>query len=310
MRSHDLAHLDAFVAIARHRSFRQAALERGVSASTLSQALRTLEERLGVRLLNRTTRSVALTDAGADLLARLVPALAEVNEAVDHVNRYRDAVSGTLRINVPTVVAELLLAPMIADFMREHPWLAVEIVAEDALVDVVERGFDAGVRFEESIARDMIAVPLGRLQRLIVVGAPSYLAARGRPDHPNDLLGHACIRRRFANGSLPAWEFEKDGQTVRIVVDGPLVTTNTRLALSAAEGGVGLLHTFEGFVTEALAAGRLVSVLDDWCQPFDGPFLYYPSRRHVPAGLRAFIDFVRKRRPAAAAHAVRAAKRR
>src|SRR5262245_313325 len=194
MRSPDLAELDAFVVVARHRSFRQAALERGVSASTLSQALRTLEERLGVRLLNRTTRSVALTDAGADLLARLVPALAELNEAVDHVNRYCDTVSGSLRINAPTAVVELLLAPMIADFMTEHPRLAVEIVAEDAFVDVVERGFDAGVRFEESIARDMIAVPLGPPQRLVVAAAPSYLAAHGRPEAPDDLLQHTCIR--------------------------------------------------------------------------------------------------------------------
>jgi DNA-binding transcriptional LysR family regulator len=299
MRSLDLADLDAFVAIARHRSFRQAARERGVAASTLSQALRTLEERLGVRLLNRTTRSVALTDAGADLLARLVPALAEVNEAVDRVNRYRDTVSGSLRINAPTAVVELLLAPMIAEFMTEHPRLSVEIVAEDAFVDVVERGFDAGVRFEESIARDMIAVPLGPPQRLIVVAAPSYIAARGRPETPNDLLQHACIRRRFPNGSTLPWEFEKDGQTVRVVVDGPLVTTNTHLALTAAERGIGLARTFELFTTKTQAEGRLVGVLDDWCPPFSGPFLYYPSRRHVPAGLRAFIDFLRRRRPAA-----------
>jgi DNA-binding transcriptional LysR family regulator len=296
MQSPDLADLDAFVAVARHRSFRQAALQRGVSASTLSQALRTLEERLGVRLLNRTTRSVALTDAGADLLARLVPALDELKEAVDHVNRYRDSVSGSLRINAPTAVVELLLAPMLADFMAEHPRLTVEIVAEDAFVDVVEQGFDAGVRFGESVARDMIAVPLGPPQRLIVAAAPSYIAAHGQPRAPDDLLQHACIRRRFANGSLLPWEFEKDGQTMRIVVDGPLVTTNTHLALAAAERGIGLLRTFESFTTAAQAEGRLVLVLDEWCPPFDGPFLYYPSRRHVPAGLRAFIDFVRRRR--------------
>lgn len=295
MRDPDLSDLDAFVAIARHRSFRQAALERGVSASTLSQSLRALEECLGVRLLNRTTRSVTPTEAGTDLLARLVPALAEVREAVDHVNRFRETLSGSLRINAPTAVVELLLAPLVADFLTKHPGLRVEIVAEDAFVDVVEHGFDAGVRFEERVAKDMIAVPLGPPQRFVVVGAPSYVAAYGRPAKPSDLVQHACIRRRFGNGTILPWEFEKNGETVRVIPEGPLTSTNSHLALHATERGIGYFYTFERYAVPALSEGRLVRVLEAWCPAFAGPFLYYPSRRHVPAGLRAFIDFVRSR---------------
>jgi len=293
MRDVDLADLYAFVAVARHRNFRRAAAERGVSASTLSQSLRGLEERLGVRLLNRTTRSVAPTEAGEELLSRVVPALSEVAEAVDGVNRFRDSPSGTLRLNAPTVVVELIIAPLIATFLARHPHMKVEIAAEDVFVDVVERGFDAGVRFGESLARDMIAVPLGPPRRFVVVAAPGYVAAHGRPALPNELLNHACIRYRFLNGTTMPWEFEKDGETLRIMPDGPLTTSNTRLAVSAAEGGVGFAHTFEDYVRPAIESGRLVSVLDDWCASFPGPFLYYPSRRHMPSGLRAFIDFVR-----------------
>jgi DNA-binding transcriptional LysR family regulator len=296
----DLSDLDVFVAVARHRSFRRAAQERGVATSTLSQALRALEERLGARLLNRTTRSVTLTEAGEELLGRLVPALSEVAEALDQVNRFSDTPSGTLRINAPTAAVELCIAPLVARFLAEHPRLKLEIIAEDAFVDVVARGFDAGVRYEESVARDMIAVPIGAPQRLVVVATPDHVAAHGRPMHPTDLLQHACIRRRFLNGSILPWEFEKDGQTLRVSPEGPLTTSNTAVALRAVEGGAGYLYLFEDYVRNALDAGLLISVLDDWCPSFPGPFLYYPSRRHMPSGLRAFIDFVHRERKSSA----------
>lgn len=289
----DFADLDAFVAIARHRSFRRAAKDRGVAASTLSQSLRALEERLGVRLLNRTTRSVTPTEAGEELLGRLVPALSDITDALDRVNRFRDTPSGTLRLNVPMAVGELIIAPLIVRFLAAYPQLKVELVAEDALVDVVERGFDAGVRYGESLARDMIAVSLVPQQRFVIAASPDHIAAHGRPAHPTDLLQHACIRHRFASGAILPWEFEKDGESLRLTPDGPLTTSSSRLALRAAEGGVGFIHTFEDYARPGLESGRLVSVLADWCPYFPGPFLYYPSRRHMAAGLRAFIDFVR-----------------
>jgi DNA-binding transcriptional LysR family regulator len=281
MQAVDFADLDAFVAIAK---------DRGVAASTLSQSLRALEERLGVRLLNRTTRSVTPTEAGQELLGRLVPALSDITDALDRVNRFRDTPSGTLRLNVPMAVGELIIAPLIVRFLAAYPQLKVELVAEDALVDVVERGFDAGVRYGESLARDMIAVSLVPQQRFVIAASPDHIAAHGRPAHPTDLLQHACIRHRFTSGALLPWEFEKDGESLRI---GPLTTSSSRLALRAAEGGVGFIHTFEDYARPGLESGRLVSVLADWCPPFPGPFLYYPSRRHMAAGLRAFIDFVR-----------------
>jgi DNA-binding transcriptional LysR family regulator len=300
MRAVDFADLDAFVAIAQHRSFRRAAKDRGVATSTLSQSLRALEERLGVRLLNRTTRSVTPTEAGEELLARLVPAFSEVAEALDRVNRFRDSPSGTLRLNAPTAVVEFVIAPLIARFLTAHPDLKVEIVAEDALVDIVERGFDAGVRYGESLARDMIAVSLVPQQRFVIAASPDHIAAHGRPVHPTDLLQHACIRHRFAtSGAILPWEFEKDGESLRFTPEGPLTTSNSRLAVRAAEGGVGFIHVFEETARPGLESGRLVSVLDDWCPPFPGPFLYYPSRRHMAAGLRAFIDFVRNESKAA-----------
>jgi DNA-binding transcriptional LysR family regulator len=222
-----------------------------------------------------------------------VPALSDITDALDRVNRFRDTPSGTLRLNVPMAVGELIVAPLIARFLATYPQLKVELVAEDALVDIVERGFDAGVRYGESLARDMIAVSLVAQQRFVIAASPDYVAARGRPTHPTDLLQHSCIRHRFTSGVILPWEFEKDGESVHITPDGPLATSSSRLALRAAEGGVGFIHTFEDYARPGLEAGRLVSVLEDWCPPFPGPFLYYPSRRHMAAGLRAFIDFVR-----------------
>jgi len=292
----DLADLDAFTAVARHRSFRGAATVRGASASTLSEAVRRLEMRLGVRLLNRTTRSVTPTEAGARLLERLVPALNEVAAAVDAVNGFRDSPTGTLRLNVPTAVARLILPPIVEGFLQANPGITMEIATEDSLIDVLAAGFDAGIRYDERLEQDMIAVPIGpRIQRYAVAAAPAYLAAHGRPDHPKDLLGHACIRHRFASGVTVAWELERNGEIVRISPPGPLVATSIDLEISAAVGGLGVIKCFEGYLAPALASGALAPVLEDWWQSFAGPFLYYAGRRHIPAPLRAFIDFIKGR---------------
>lgn len=296
MTTPDLADLDAFTAVARARSFRGAAALRNVSPSSLSQAVKRLEERLGVRLLNRTTRSVTATEAGERLLTRLTPALAELGLALDEVNSFRDSPTGTLRINAPSVAARLSLPGLITAFLLEHPGITVELVAEDSFVDVLAAGFDAGVRYDERLEKDMIAVPLGTPERYVTVGSPDYFARRGRPAHPDELLGHPCIRHRFLSGVAMPWEFEKDGEVVRVAPTGPLISNASDLSLQAAEAGLGLVRTFEGFAAEAVAAGRLETVLDDWSPPFPGPNLYYPSRRHMPAPLRAFVDFLQARR--------------
>ena len=292
----DLQALDSFAAVARHRNFRRAAVERGVSASTLSQALRDLEARMGVRLLNRTTRSVALTDAGAALLKRLEPALSEIGEAVSEVRSAQAEPAGALRINAPEPAVELVLAPMAADFMAAYPDVRLEVTAETAMVDIVAKGFDAGVRWGESLAQDMVAVPLGPPQRFVVVAAPALIARVGTPEHPSDLLQRPCVRVRFASGAEPAWEFERDGESLKVAVQGALVTNSPSLLMQAALDGAGFLQTFDAAAEPHLKSGRLVEVLGDWSDAFPGPFLYYPSRRHPPSALRAFIDFVQARR--------------
>lgn len=290
----DLADIDAFTAVAQHRSFRGAAMVQGVSASTLSEAVRRLEARLGVRLLNRTTRSVTPTEAGTRLLERLVPALGEVSDALDAVNGFRDSPTGTLRLNVPLIVARLILPPIIEGFLKAHPGITLEVAAEDNFIDVLAAGFDAGVRYDERLEQDMIAVPIGpRAQRYAAAAAPAYLAARGRPEHPKDLLGHACIRHRFPSGVTHPWEFERAGETVRISPSGPLAASDIELELGAAVAGLGVIYSFEEVLAPPLANGALLPVLEDWWLSFSGPFLYYASQRHMPAPLRAFIDFIK-----------------
>lgn len=295
----DLADLDAFTAVARHRGFRKAAHVRGVSASSLSEAVRRLEARLGVRLLNRTTRSVTPTEAGTRLLERLVPALGEVGAALDAVNSFRDSPTGTLRLNVPTIVARLVLPPIATDFLRAYPGITLEVIADDSFIDIVAAGFDAGVRYEERLEQDMIAVPIGpRVQRFAIGASPGYLEARGRPTHPRDLLAHDCIRHRFANGAtISTWEFERDNEVLKVGIGGRVVATNWEMEMAAAVAGLGILASFEEVLAPAFADVRLVPILEDWWQDFPGPSLYYPSRRHMPAPLRSFVDFV-KARPA------------
>ncbi len=295
MESLNLADLDAFTAVARARGFRAAAGLQRVSPSGLSEAVRRLEARLGVRLLNRTTRSVTLTDAGARLLQRLAPALRDVTAALDAVNDLDSRPSGTLRLNVPTIVARVVLPPIAARFLALYPGITMDIVAEDSFIDVLSAGFDAGIRYDERLAADMIAVPIGpRRQRFACAGAPSYLQRHGYPNHPSDVLAHACIRHRFVNGMILPWEFERAGQVVRITPSGPLVATTFEPELTAAAAGLGLIFTFEDALMPMLASGALEPVLRDWWQEFSGPYLYYPSRRLMPAALRAFVSFVRE----------------
>lgn len=289
----DLADLEAFAAVARARSFRKAAALRGVSASGLSEAVRRLEARLGLGLLVRTTRSVTPTEAGARLLARLAPALGELRAALDGIAA-GDGASGTLRLNVPGVVARLVLPALLPRFMAAHPAVAVEVAVEDGFVDVFAAGFDAGVRYDERLERDMIAVPIGpRAQRYATAASPAFLAAHGAPAHPRDLLRLPCIRHRFQSGVVEPWEFEKAGETLRLSPDGPLVTHSIELKTATAVAGLGIVHGFEGFIEAELAAGALVEILPDWAPRFPGPFLYYPSRRHMAPALRAFVDFVK-----------------
>jgi len=288
----DLRDLDAFVAVARTRNFRRAALEQRVSVSSLSQRLRDMEERLGVRLMNRTTRSVGLTEAGELLLARVGPAMRDVGDALDQVRGLRGVLSGRLRINAPPPAVDLVLAPMAAPFLQAYPQIELEIVSESSFVDIVAIGFDAGVRYGEHLAQDMIAVSLGPPQRYAVVASPQYIAQHGRPKHPKDLLNHSAIRTRFGSGAMPDWEFEKAGRIVKVAPPGKLIASHPALARRAALDGVGFWPTFEGYVREDVKSGALVSVLEDWCAPFPGPFLYYPSRRQRPPTLEAFVAFV------------------
>lgn len=299
MKDVDLRDLETFVAVARTRNFRRAALEMNVSVSSLSQRLRTMEERLGLRLLNRTTRSVALTQAGELLLGRISPIMQDVGDVLEQVRGLREVPSGRLRINGPPPAVDLVLAPMVAPFLARHPQIALEVIAETTMIDIVAQGFDAGIRYGEHLAQDMIAVPLGRPQRYAVVASPDVIAARGRPKQPRDLLSHPCILTRFPSGALLDWEFEKAGRVVKLSPQGTLIVLGSALQVQAALDGVGFLATFEGYVREHIAAGRLVSVLEDWCEPFPGPFLYYPSRRQPPPALSAFIAFVQEWRKVA-----------
>ncbi len=296
----DLGDLTAFVAVARAGGFRDAARASGASASGLSEAVRRLEARLGARLLNRTTRSVAPTEAGARLLDRLGPALGEVEASLDVVNGFRDRPAGTLRLNVPVSAARLVLPAIVPPFLLEYPDIHLDVIAEDEFIDVLAAGCDAGIRYDERLEQDMIAVPIGpRAQRFATAASPAYLDRRGRPEHPRDLLHHACLRGRFASGAMTAWEFERDGEVVRLEPTGPLtvrVGAATDLAVDAAVAGSGVIQLFEDWLRPYLDSGTLEPVLEPWWQRFSGPFLYYPGRRYLPAPLRAFVDFIGTRR--------------
>jgi DNA-binding transcriptional LysR family regulator len=293
----DLADLDAFVTVARARGFRDAARREGTSASGLSEAVRRLETRLGVRLLNRTTRSVAPTEAGRGLLERLGPAFAEMATALDAVNLYRDRPAGVLRLNVPVSAARLVLPAIVPGFLAAYPEIRLEVSAEDTYVDLLASGCDAGIRYGERLEQDMIAVPIGpREQRFAAAASPGYLGRAGRPDHPRDLLRHACVRVRPSSSAAVPWEFERDGEVARVEPAGPLLVLTgsaSDLAVDAAVAGLGVIYHFEDWLAPHLAAGALEPVLAAWWPRFTGPYLYYPGRRLVPGPLRAFLDYIR-----------------
>ena len=297
----NLGDLTAFVAVARAGGFRDAARASGSSASSLSEAVRRLETRLGVRLLNRTTRSVAPTEAGARLLDRLGAALKEVEAALDVVNNFRDRPTGTLRLNVPASAARLVLPRIVPPFLAAYPDIRLEVIVEDSFVDLLTAGCDAGIRYDERLEQDMVAIPIGpREQRFATAASPAYLDRHGRPNHPRELLDHACLRGQFASGAMTAWEFERDGEVVKVEPTGPLIVrlgAATDLAVDAAVAGSGVIHLFEDWLRPYLDSGALEPVLQPWWQRFSGPFLYYPGRRYLPAPLRAFIDFTRSLRP-------------
>lgn len=289
-----LSELDAFAAVAQERSFRAAAKLRGVSASSLSDAVRRLEERLEVRLLNRTTRSVALTEAGDRLLERLRPGLAEIEAALDGINSFRDTPMGRLRLNVPGVVARFVLPDIVARFLTLYPDVTLDVATNDAFVDVIGEGFDAGVRYEEALQPDMIAIPIGpKTQSYIGAAAPSYLARFGTPEHPRDLLQHQCILHRFSSGRVLPWSFAEEGREFTILPPARVIGETSDLEVAMAVAGHGIIFTFAEFLADAVTRGHLVPVLERWSQSFSGPFLYYNSRRHMPAPLKAFIDFVK-----------------
>lgn len=293
----DLTELQALLAVVRAGGFREAARASGGGASSLSDAVRRLEKRLGVRLLNRSTRSVAPTEAGQRLLERLAPALDEVEASLDVVNSFRDRPAGTLRLNVPVSAVRLVLPQMVPAFLAAYPDIRMEVVAEESLVDMLAAGCDAGIRYEERLEKDMIAVPIGpRVQRYATAASPAYLDRHGRPDHPRELLQHACLRGRFASGHMPLMEFERDGEVILLDPPGPLVVRigeGVQLAVEAAVAGTGVLQLFDGWLQPYFDNGSLEPVLTPWWRSFSGPFLYYPSRSFMPAPLRAFVDFIK-----------------
>lgn len=289
-----LTDLRALSLIVAHRSFRKAADELGLSASTLSHVMRTLEARLGVRLLNRTTRSVFPTAAGERLLNRLRPVLREFALAVDEVNEYRDLPSGILRINSSDQAARVLMESALPTFLRRFPQMMVDLVTDGRLVDIVANGFDAGIRLGESVPQDMIAVPIGPDIRFITVASPDYLRTHPCPLMPDDLLRHQCIGIRMPSGKPYRWEFERHGQSLVIDPKGQLTLDNPELMAEAAISGLGIAYVPERVVSRSLADARLVKVMEDWCPPIPGLFLYYPGHRHIPSGLQAFIEVLRE----------------
>jgi DNA-binding transcriptional LysR family regulator len=296
-----LVELEAAVAVSRRRSFRAAAGELGLSTTALSQAIADLEARLGVRLFNRTTRSVAPTPAGEQFVAEVGPALTAIRDAADAVNQHRSTPAGVLRLNTTAGAARRILEPIVFAYLDRCPEMSVDVVTEGRLIDIVREGFDAGFRLAEQVPADMISVPLGRDERLVIVGSPEYLAGRAPPRTPADLAEHECVRMRLPGGGVYRWEFEKHSEQVLVDISGRLTLDESGLIREAALAGYGLAYVSEWDVADDLREGRLVQLLEDWTPSFPGVCLYYPGRRHVPAGLRAFIDLIQERRRGAGA---------
>jgi len=296
MRREDLVDLNAFVVVAEERSFTRAAAKLGTSQSALSFTIRRLEERLGIRLLTRTTRSVSPTQAGERLLSTLGPALDKIDAELAALTELREKPAGNIRISTAEHAAETVLWPKLAAFSAKYRDIKVELALDYGLTDIVAERYDAGVRIGEQVAKDMIAVPIGPDLRMAVVGSPSYFANRPRPRHPRDLVAHDCINLRLPTyGGLFAWEFEKRGRELKVRVEGPLVFNNMALRLEAALAGLGLSYMPEDMVQPYIADGRLVRVLEDWCAPFAGYHLYYPSRRQLAPAFALFVEALRYR---------------
>ena len=293
MLRNDLNTLAAFLAVAEERSFTKAAKRLGVSPSAMSHAIRGLEEEIGVRLLSRTTRSVAPTEGGEQLLARLRPALTDVQDAVEQLSGLRDQPAGRVRLPVPRLAGTTVLGPKLAKFIRDYPDVVLDITADDSRLDIVAGGFDAGIHFGEYIQKDMIAVHVSKDHRAAIVGAPSYFKSHPKPKTPHDLLQHRCINFRHGSAGVYRWEFEKGKKSLSVAVNGPLIVDDVETLVRAAIDGIGLAFVSDERVSPQLASGELIRVLEDWCQPFPGFFLYYPSRRQQPAALSALIDALR-----------------
>ncbi|MCX0501759.1 LysR family transcriptional regulator [Erwinia billingiae] len=292
----DISLLHAVVAVAKAGGFREAARVTGSNPSRLSDAVRRAEQQLGIRLFHRTTRSVSLTEAGRTLMARLMPAMNEMESALDDINRYRDTPSGTLRLNVPISASRLILPTIVPAFMARYPDIQLEIVAESNVQDVFREGCDAGIRYDEKLEQDVIAVPIGpRKQRFALAASADYLNQAGRPTHPHHLMQHRCLRGRFASGVEPEWEFEREGENLRVQPPAALLVSigaGVDLAVDTAIAGGGIVYLFETWLAPYFARGELEPILQPWWLTFPGPWLYYPDRRLIPAPLRAFIDFV------------------
>ncbi len=296
MASDNLTHLAAFAAVARHRSFRRAGAELSLSTSAVSYAIRALEERLGVGLFHRTTRSVALTEAGQRLMERLQPALGQVHDALEEMNRFRATAGGLLRINATRAAVATQLLPRLGPFLRAHPDVRLELTENDGLVDIVAEGYDAGVRLHEFVPEDMVAVPLGPSLRGVIVASPDYLRRHPLPVHPRDLLQHECIRFRFASGHLYRWQFARDGQSLELDVPGRLTFSEQTSVIRAALDGLGVAYVLADAARSFVEDGRLVEVLEDWSEPFPGFVLYYPRQRQMASALRAFVDMLQQMR--------------
>jgi len=285
----------AFARVAQHASFSKAAATLGVSPSALSQTVRALEDRVGIRLLNRTTRRVGVTEAGALFLRRVLPALDQFTAAFTELDELRGTPTGTLRISLPRIAMTTIVVPLLRDFCGAYPQIRLDLIADDRFVDLIGEGFDAGIRLGERLGQDMIAVRATREQRIAVVGSPEYFESHAKPVQPADLHRHRCLRFRFSSGVIYRWEFGQAGQEFEIDVDGPLLCNDNALMQAAAKQGVGLAHLMEDLVREDLASGALIRVLDDWCPPFPGFYLYYPSRAQMPLKLRVLVDFLASR---------------
>jgi DNA-binding transcriptional LysR family regulator len=293
MRTTDLSELAAFDAVARHRSFRRASEERGVTASAISHAVSNLEARVGIRLLNRTTRSVSLTDAGAMLLSHLSPAFGDIGSALDALNQFRDTPFGKVRINAPNSIAPFVLGPVIGPLLTANPNLELEIIATDRLVDIVEEGFDAGIRLGESLRDGMTAVKIEPRLRFAVVGSPAYFEHRAVPKTPAELMQHVCVRNLYPSGVGYPWSFAHNGEETDVNVKGPIALHDHELMIEAALAGVALAYVWEDRARPYVENGRLLSCLTEWIVPEDWLYLYYPTRRHISAGLRAVIQALR-----------------